>query len=280
MSILETISMMSKYGYTDKELLEYIDENHDELECELNGDDDELECELNGDEYEAPEKHKRNFCIDCNLEMLIDYQESVLVCTKCGVFEYYPVYVSSYNHPMKPSRRKCVYKRYDNFKTILNQFFYGGNRVVPDDVMKAIRNEICNRDNILYHYTIPLTIPILECILKRNKMMKYKNSIYFIYFKLSGVPFPYITITEKDMMLNMFNVVSNIYDKYKPKDRKSFLNYSFVLKQILIVLGKDDYAKYIPQLKTKSIQKELERIWELITKDPEWVAALQKRKIV
>ena len=46
------------------------------------------------------------------------------------------------------------------------------------------------------------------------------------------------------------------------------------------MLGKVEYAKYIPQLKTKSIQKELERIWELITKDPEWVAALQKRKIV
>ena len=52
------------------------------------------------------------------------------------------------------------------------------------------------------------------------------------------------------------------------------------MKQILIVLGKDNYAKYIPQLKTKSRQKELERIWELITKDHEWVAALQKRKIV
>ena len=173
-----------------------------------------------------------------------------------------------------------MYKRYDNFKTILDQFFYGGNKVVPDDVMKAIRNEICNRDNILYNYTIPLTIPILECILKRNKMMKYKNSIYFIFFKLKSQTLPYITITEKDMMLNMFNVVSNIYDKYKPKERKSFLNYSFVLKQILIVLGKHDYVKYIPQLKTKSRQKELERIWELITKDPEWVAALQKRKIV
>ena len=100
-------------------------------------------------------------------------------------------------------------------------------------------------------------------------MMKYKNSIYFIYFKLKSQPLPYITITEKGIMLNMFNVVSNIYDKYKPNDRKSFLNYSFVLKQILIVLGKNDYAKYIPQLKTKSKQKELERIWELITKDPE-----------
>ena len=107
-------------------------------------------------------------------------------------------------------------------------------------------------------------------------MMKYKNSIYFIYFKLSGVPFPYITITEKDTILNTFNVISNIYDKCKPKGRKSFLNYPFVLKQILIMLGKVEYAKYIPQLKTHSKQKELERVWELITKDPEFAVALQK----
>ena len=250
------------------EILEYIDEQFDEIECELNGE-----------VYEEPKKHDRYFCMDCKLRKIVDYERSILVCTKCGVFEYYPVYVSSYNHTMR-YRRKCIYKRSDNFKTILDQFFYGGNRVVPDDIMETIRNEIHDETNILYNYTIPLTIPILECILKRNKMMKYKNSIYFIYFELSGVPLPCITITEKDMMLKVFDVVSNIYDKYKPKDRKSFLNYSFVLKQILIVLGKYDYAKYIPQLKTKSIQKELERIWELITKDPEWVAALQKRKIV
>ena len=46
------------------------------------------------------------------------------------------------------------------------------------------------------------------------------------------------------------------------------------------MLGKIEYAKYIPQLKTLSKQKKLERIWELITKDPEWVVALQNRKIV
>ena len=269
MSIIEGVSIMSKSGCSDMELLEYINEHFDEIECELNGD-----------EYKEPKKHKRNFCIDCNLEMLIDYERSTLVCTKCGVFEYYPVHVQSYNHMMRYSRRKCIYKIYDNFKVILNQFFYGGKRVVPDDVMETIRDEIRDETNILYPYEIPITIPILECILKRNKMMKYKNSIYFIFFKLKSQPLPYITITEKNMMLNVFNVVSNIYDKYKPNDRKSFLNYSFVLKQILIVLSKNDYAKYIPQLKTKSKQKELERIWELITKDPEWIAALQKRKIV
>ena len=71
---------------------------------------------------------------------------------------------------MKPLRRKCIYKRADNFKAILNQFVNGGKQLVPDDVMKAIRNETNNKTNILHNYEIPLTIPILECSLKRNKM--------------------------------------------------------------------------------------------------------------
>ena len=269
MSVMEKISKLLKNGCDDDVLLEYINEHFDEIGCEMNGE-----------VYEKPKKRDRYFCMGCKLRKIVDYERSILVCTKCGVFEYYPVHVQSYNHTMRYSRRKCIYKRSDNFKVILNQFLCIQNQKVPDKVIRTLWNQINNKDNLLYNYTIPLTIPILECILKRNKMMKYKNSIYFIYFKLSGVPLPYIMITEYNMMLNMFNVVSSTYDKYKPNDRKSFLNYSFVLKKLLIMLGKVEYAKYIPKLKTNSKQKELERVWELITKDPEWFAALQKRKIV
>ena len=174
-SILETISMMSKCGYTDKELFEYIDRHYDSIECELSGE-----------VYGEPKKRDRYFCMDCKLRKIVDYGKSTLVCTKCEVFEYNPFYVLSYNHTMQPSRRKCICKRYNNFKVILNQFLYGGKRVVPDDIMKTIRVEIHNETNILYPYKIPLTIPILECILKRNELSTYKNSIYYIYFKLSG----------------------------------------------------------------------------------------------
>ena len=163
--------------------------------------------------------------------MTMDYQKSTLVCTKCGLCEYFPVYVASYNHTMQPLRRKCVYKRSDNFKVILNQFFHGGKELVPDDVMYAIRNETHNKTNILYNYEIPLTIPILECILKRNKLTTYKSSIYQIYFNLNNTSFLYITTKEYNLILNVFDVVSTIYDKYKPKGRKSFLNYYFVLKK-------------------------------------------------
>ena len=218
--------------------------------------------------------------MDCKLRKIVDYERSTLVCTKCGLCEYYPVYVVSYNHTMQPSRRKCICKRSDTFEVILNQFFYGGNRVVPDDIMKTIRDEIHDETNILYPYEIPLMIPILECILKRNELVMYNDGIYFIYFKLSGGCFPHITTKEYNTILSVFNVVSSIYDKYKPNDRKSFLNYSFVLKKLLIMLGKVEYAKYIPQLKTHSKQKGLERVWELITKDHEWAVALRKQKIV
>ena len=37
MSVIEAISMMSKSGYSDKELLDYIDKHYDEIEFELNG---------------------------------------------------------------------------------------------------------------------------------------------------------------------------------------------------------------------------------------------------
>ena len=247
-SFIEEVSQMSKSGYSDIELLEYIDEHFNEIECELNGE-----------EYKEP-KYNHNLCIDCNMVKMIDYERSTLVCTKCCLCEYYPVYVASCNHTMQPSRRKCIYKRSDNFKVILNQFFYGGKKLVPDDVMETIKEEKHDETNILYSYEIPVTIPILECILKRNELAMHKDNIYFIYFKLSGGSFPHITTKEYNTILNTFNVISSIYDKCKPNDRKSFLNYSFVLKKLLIMLGKVECAKCIPQLKTHSKQKELERV--------------------
>ena len=199
MSVIQEISRMSKSGCGDKELLEYECDNYDEIECELNGD-----------EYKEPKKHSRNLCIDCNIEMIIYYQKSTLVCTNCGLSQLNQVFVTSYNHTMQPLRRKCVYKRSDNFKVIVRQFFYGGKKLVPDDVMEAIRDEIHDGTNILYNYTIPITIPVLECILNRNELMMYKGSVYHIYFKLSGKSFPHITTKEYNMILNVFDVVSTI----------------------------------------------------------------------
>ena len=209
MSIICEISRMSKRGYDDKELLDYIYENYNEIECELNGV-----------VYKEPKKRDHNFCMDCKLRKVVKFEGSILTCTRCGLCEYYPVYVASYNHTMQPLRRKCIYKRSDNFKVILNQFLYGRKKLVPDDVMETIRDEIHDETNILYPYEIPLTIPILECVSKRNELMMYKDTIYSIFFRLSGKSFPHITTKEYNMILNAFNIISSIYDKYNARFKR------------------------------------------------------------
>ena len=82
MSVIEAISMMSKSGYSDRELLKYIDKHYDKTECELSGE-----------VYEEPKKRDRYFCMGCKLRKAVDYERSTLVCTKCGLCEYYPVCV-------------------------------------------------------------------------------------------------------------------------------------------------------------------------------------------
>ena len=127
MSVMKRISKLSKNGCDDDVLLEYINEHFDEIECEMNGE-----------VYEKPKKRDRYFCMGCKLRKIVDYERSILVCTKCGVFEYYPVHVQSYNHTMRYSRRKCIYKRSDNFKVILNQFLCIQNQKVPDEVIRTL----------------------------------------------------------------------------------------------------------------------------------------------
>ncbi len=223
----------------------------------------------------------RKICRECKSDTLISVKTSdTLVCSKCGLVSDISNFTFSYDDFARYTiRKKCIYKREGNFNVILNQFLCIQNQKVPDEVLITLWDQISNKDNMLYNYTIPLSIPILEFLLKKNKMMVYKKSIFYIYFKLMNRPFPYLRTEERNRARRMFTVASHVYNKQGFDGKKSFMNYYFVLKKILIVLGKNDYAKYIPQLKTLPRQKELERVWNLITKDPEWVAALQKQRI-
>ena len=71
MLIIEEVLKMSKSGYSNKELLEYIEKQYDEIECELYGE-----------EYKEPKKGDRYFCMDCKLRKIVDYERSILTCTR------------------------------------------------------------------------------------------------------------------------------------------------------------------------------------------------------
>ena len=76
MLIIE-VSWMSKSGYSDEELLEYIDKHYDEIECELNGE-----------VYKEPKKRDHNYCMDCKLRKTIDYERSTFFFD----FSFFPTF--------------------------------------------------------------------------------------------------------------------------------------------------------------------------------------------
>ena len=110
--------------------------------------------------------------------------------------------------------------------------------------------------------------------------MRYKRNIYNLYFTLTKKTPPQFTVKECQKAEMYLKLINKLYKKHLPNNQKNFLSYNFVLQKILLVLGKVDYCQLIPSPGCESTLTKLNKIWDEITKDPEWVVALQKQKIV
>ena len=84
-------------------------------------------------------------------------------------------------------KRKCIYKRDEYFRSKIGKFLCREALKIPDSVMQLLERELHNSDNVLYCYSQvdSLTIPVLEQLLQRNKLMRYKCDIYNLYFALT-----------------------------------------------------------------------------------------------
>ena len=139
-------------------------------------------------------------------------------------------------------KRKCIYKRNEYFQSRIGKFLCREPLKIPDSVIRLLEGELHNSDNILYYYSQvdSLTIPILEQLLKKNKLMRYKCDIYNLYFTLTKTTPPRLSIRECQKAETYFKLVNKLYKKHLPNNQKSFLSYNFVLQKILLVLGKVD----------------------------------------
>ena len=145
-------------------------------------------------------------------------------------------------------KRKCIYKRDEYFQSKIGKFLCQEPLKIPDRVMRLLKGELHNSDNIVYCYpqVDSLTIPMLEQLLKRNKLMIYKCDMYNLYFTLTKKAPPQLTIRECQKAEMYFKLLNKLYQKRLPNNRKGFLSYNFVLHKILLVLGKVDYCRLLP----------------------------------
>ncbi len=68
----------------------------------------------------------------------------------------------------------------------------------------------------------------------------------------------------------MFKDIQKPFSIYCPKNRKNFLNYSYVLHKFCELLGLDNYINYFPLLKNNNKLLQHDKIWKNICSYMKW----------
>ena len=133
---------------------------------------------------------------------------------------------------------------------------------IPDRVMRLLEAELHNSDNTRYNYSQvdSLTIPIVEQLLKRNKLMRYKGDICNTYFALTKKTPPRLSVRECQKADEYFKLINKSHKKHLPNNQKNFLSYNFILQKISLVLDKVDYYRLTPNPGCESTLTKLNKI--------------------
>ena len=209
---------------------------------------------------------KCSFCKGTNKDILVN--EGIICCRDCHTVENIITdnEKPSYKDPPKEISY-FSYKRINHFSEWLNQIQGKETTDIPEEVFNKIMLEL-NKQRI---YNLAKVTPLkIREILKKNKVNKYYEHIPYILNKITGIPNPLLNTELEDKLKNMFKEIQVPFLKYSPNNRKNFLSYSYVLHKFIQILGKTEFLKHFPLLKSRDKLHQQEQIWKNICMDLNW----------
>lgn len=201
------------------------------------------------------------YCIDCKVEKILDSAESAFICPKCGHVEFVII------DEDRTIKEYSPYKRINHFKEWLNQFQAKETTEITDEVYYNICNEI-NRHRITD--INDLNRNRMQNILKKLGYNHLYEHIPYIINKLSNLPPPKIDKNTENTFIKMFIKIQEPWEIFKPKDRKNFLSYSYILYKFSELLELDHLLDFFPLLKTPQRLMEQDEIWKKFCKHLRW----------
>lgn len=205
-------------------------------------------------------KNRIKYCDTCKIEKTLDIAESSYICPQCGLMEYVLIDEDNMIKDYSP------YQRRNHFKEWLNQFQAKETTEIPDSVFDDINNEISK--NKIRDIT-KIDRNRMQKILKKLGYNKLYEHIPFIINKITGISAPVITRDNEEKFINMFMMIQEPWEIYKPKGRKNFLSYPYILYKFSELLELDYLLPYFPMLQQQKL-KEQDIIWEKFCKHLRW----------
>jgi uncharacterized Zn finger protein (UPF0148 family) len=209
-----------------------------------------------------------NDCASCKIPLNCMIQEGIMICPMCG---YQELLLVEQNRPIYRQSNKeashCTYKRINHFNEWISQIQGKESTDIPEEIFEKIVNEI-KKEKI--KDLSKLSYNKMREILKKLHSNKYYEHIYYIIYRLNGIPAPNFSPDLEEKLRNMFKEIQVPFLKYCPPNRKNFLSYSYVLYKFCQLLEKDEYLKYFSLLKSREKLHVQDQIWKNICDDVFW----------
>jgi hypothetical protein len=194
--------------------------------------------------------------------------DSISICNNCNAVQHLLTdnEKPSYKDPPKEISY-FSYKRINHYQEWLNQIQGKETTDIPEEVFDKIMLELKKQriNNIK-----DINRSKIKEILKKLKINKYYEHIPYILNRITGIPNPNLTPELEEKLRNMFKEIQVPFLKHSPLVRKNFLSYSYVIHKFIQILGKDEYLRYFPLLKSREKLHQQEEIWKKICIDLKW----------
>ncbi len=214
------------------------------------------------------EENDIDYCYDCQTEMKVHHNDGRMVCPKCGISQRVLIESDKQSCKEPPKEIVCMgYKRINHFRECVAQVQAKETTEIPDDLYDQIIFELKKER---FHNMANLSYDKVKEILRKIKKNKYYEHIPHIINQLNGLPPPTYPKDLQIILDRMFNEIQIPFQKFRPKDRKNFLSYSYVLFKFFELLEMKEYCKNFNLLKSREKLYNQDVIWKKITECLGW----------
>lgn len=224
-------------------------------------------CIMNSTQTKSHSKHNKCSDPECPGEKLLCQNDGYITCDTCGISELSFMVTEKPNYK-EPTQDTGVYayKRINHLTEIISQLQAKESTDIPPKVFESILREIKKRKIDKNE----LDIFRLRRILKKLNYRKYYEHVPHILQIINGKEPPNFSRMHEMRIKNMFREIQKPFAIYCPKNRKNFLNYSYVLHKFCELLDLDEYIGYFPLLKNNAKLLQHDKIWKNICTYQKW----------
>lgn len=215
--------------------------------------------------------HVESACDECGGRLVTHLDLSALVCTQCGVSHQYietGMRSISYDEEVtRDTKSQFSYKRLTHLTQWIDSLQAKENTNIPDELVDAVRQEFKKHRLTSKSDITPQRV---KSFLKKLNMSRFYEHTNHIVNIINGAPALRIPQDLEDRIKIMFLQIQHPFERHRPKQRKNFFSYGYVLYKLCQLLGEDEYLPLFPLLKSIEKLRVQDDIWKNICAELKW----------